>query len=626
MSGETSAPSPDAKPDPGLRASFELFEEQYFLNGQWGHLAELYRERIASPSLADDPEERARLWLRLARVQEEKVGDEDAAIASYRECVALSSEPGAALRRLRGLYMRRRGWATVLQVAELEIETLRNPLERSRLLHEMGDIWEQELGDSEQAQVLHASARELEGESARPFAPAGQGGPATVSRARDHADAGEVESAVAVLRERLAGEPTDLEALDLLFCVLESAGRHAELPAVLEQRAAQATDGETRADLLVRLGALHEQVLADPDAARVAYERAMGADPGNAEAGVALGRLYRASEAHESLRKLLETRIALAPPEAQVALRAELDELDADARDEAEPAQVSAGAALAERLCELEAEGAGTSPPAIRLRLRLAELALDGDDDVARAIAVLSPCVEDDAALPQVGRALRQLYQRSGDHRALVALAQRAAEASPDPSERADWHRAAAAAARDAGDLETVVRCLECVLAETPGDVAAEDALLELRRARGEARPLLALIRRALHRAPPGGQASLHAEAAALLQDRLGDFDGAFVHWRRAVALEPGDQALLERALPCAQATGGPLRRLDLLELAAGAASLPRERARLLARRGALLTDTLTWTEEGVESWRQSLELDPDQPEVRERLAACAAA
>ena len=51
-----------------------------------------------------------------------------------------------------------------------------------------------------------------------------------------------------------------------------------------------------------------------------------------------------------------------------------------------------------------------------------------------------------------------------------------------------------------------------------------------------------------------------------------------------------------------------------------GAATSNEERARLLLRRGDLLASDLGWSEEGVESWRRSLELDPDQAEARSRL------
>ena len=43
-----------------------------------------------------------------------------------------------------------------------------------------------------------------------------------------------------------------------------------------------------------------------------------------------------------------------------------------------------------------------------------------------------------------------------------------------------------------------------------------------------------------------------------------------------------------------------------------------------MAGANTLLTDALAWTDEGADSWRRSLELDPNQPAVRERLAASA--
>jgi tetratricopeptide (TPR) repeat protein len=219
---------------------------------------------------------------------------------------------------------------------------------------------------------------------------------------------------------------------------------------------------------------------------------------------------------------------------------------------------------------------------------------------------------------------LQQLYERAGDPVPLLDLAERAAETSTTTAERVQWLRSAADGARQAGDPARVVRALERILEEQPGDPQAEDALIALHRSRGDARALVAMLRRRLQRAAPGEEAALHAEAASLLEDSLADPDGAFVHWRRAVSLDASDDAILERALACAEATGGPLRQLDLLELAAAAASLPQGRARLLARRGELLTDALAWTDEGADSWRRSLELDPNQPAVRERLAASA--
>ena len=123
-------------------------------------------------------------------------------------------------------------------------------------------------------------------------------------------------------------------------------------------------------------------------------------------------------------------------------------------------------------------------------------------------------------------------------------------------------------------------------------------------------------------RASPRDGLPLHLELAALLKDSLDDPSAALAHWRRALALDPGQPGAIDEALECAERSGGPMQRLDLIDHVAAAATSNEERARLLLRRGDLLAGDLGWSEEGVESWRRSLELDPDQAEARSRLEA----
>jgi tetratricopeptide (TPR) repeat protein len=667
-------PTSSARPDPQSRPSFELFEEHYFHSGEWDDLVALYRARIDDPGLADDPRERARLHIRRGRIFEERIGDEEAAIASYSEAAALAPGRRRAFERLRRLYTRRRSWGTVLQVAELEVEEVRDPVERARLFREMGDIWEHELGDPEQAEQLHGRARLEEGDPAAPAGPATApeaAEPATVERAWRLATEGDTDAAVAVLQERIALDPNEVEALDMLLSVLERAGRTEAMPDVLSQRAAATTDASTRAAVLTQLGVLNEQSLGDLDAARSAYERAFGTDPTNEAVGTALARVYRTHETWDALAMLLEARIAHTDAVLRVALLCELGDLRArhlgqttqaktayeqaleidpgceaaqagqariasgeeqapspdenESTDTDDAQEPDARTLLARSIAELEANGEGTSPSAVRLRLRLAEPVVGASADLSQAIEVLEPCLESESALRDVALPLRRLYEQAQRHKALVTLARRMATLGSDPRERADWQRLGARSALADGCADAAVELYGALLDECPGDAEAESALLDLHRSRGEARPLLALLRRVLHRIEPGHEAPLHVEAATLLETSLGDPDAAFVHWRRAVALDPAEEDVLDRALRCAELTGGALRQLDLLELATSAASAPGDRAQLLARRGALLTDALDWREEGTESWRRSLELDPNQPAVRERLEASAA-
>src|SRR5262245_10968574 len=75
--------------NPDDRVSFEFLEEHRFMQADWTGLADLYRQRQAAPSLANQPRQRAELAMRLAQICEERIGDADAAIRAYTEAVQL---------------------------------------------------------------------------------------------------------------------------------------------------------------------------------------------------------------------------------------------------------------------------------------------------------------------------------------------------------------------------------------------------------------------------------------------------------------------------------------------------------------------------------------------------------
>jgi tetratricopeptide (TPR) repeat protein len=685
--------------DPEAVASFEWLEETHFLAEEWEALADCYRHRLAAESLESQPAARAQLNFRLGQLLEERLGDATGAILAYRECVSLDPSRRAVWERLRGLYAARGSWTAVLQVAELELGQIPGSAERAVLLDELARIWDEELGDAEQAAVHREQAAELRGEVA-PAAPARSEAPDTqapqaeaeeaqtgaaqaddataladdeplVQQAWLAAARGDTTSAVTALRRAMERNPSDIEAIDMLITVLEGAERHTETAELLERRAALAGEKETRAAVLARLGVVRETQLGDATGAAIAHERALAADPDNAGSRAALMRLYRNAERWLELRTLLESSCERAPQDARPRLLCELgallseqfdeseaaiavyeqalaldDELDAarqalealreareteetvgeesaeddDARALNENRSVRVVGVLERKLARIQDEGHDFDGPAIKLRLRIAELRSTTLGDVDGAIAMLAPCIHDPESMLDVAQRLGFLYERAGQHSELIELARRAAELSPDPEERASWYRRAAETARSVGDGETAVTFYHCLLGERPNDRNAEAALLELHRARGEAAPLASLLRSEVARVSSREELPLQLELADLLEDAMENPAAALPHWRRALALDTSQVEALERALRCAGSDGGAVRQLDLLEYLALNATDEASRARLLARRGDLMADSFGWLEEGADCWRRSLELEPNQPGVRSRL------
>jgi tetratricopeptide (TPR) repeat protein len=676
--------------DPDAGASFDLLEEHCFLGERWDELVALYRRRLGAPGLAGDAPHRSRLSHRLAQILEERLRDVEGALDAYRESVRLDPGRRAAWQGLRRLYGARESWAAVLQVAELEAAAIADPSERARLFEEMGDLWQDRLGDREQAEQFRARARsERDGAAPAPGRPApeprSEPAPgldpepapdtdvdpsALVQSAWIAAARGDAPAAVASLRQWIDRHPQDVEAIDMLVTVLDGAERHGEMADLLERRASLAADPVTQAAVLTRLGGVREEQLGDLEGARSAYQRALARDPANPGAQLAFERMCRATESWSDLRGLLEQRVAAGPPAQRARalcqlgalLERQFGDIDAATARFEEALELDPGCAeatealtrlrggdtfpdldaeggeggrenravrivslLERKLERIEADGDGADDAAVKLRLRLAELRGTTLDDPTGAIALLEPCLARESSLRAVAQRLALLYEALGRHQPLIELAMRAAVASSNAEERAEWHRRAAETARGIGNAELAVQFYQHLLEDRPNDRHAEAALLELYRSRGESRLLANLLLAELRRASRRDELALHLELAELFAGDLDDPAAAIAHWRRALALDPTRSEALDAALRCADGNGGAFQQLDLIDHVAAAATRDRDRARLLARRGDLLAQALGWIEEGAESWRRSLALDPEQPELRERLASVAA-
>ena len=98
------------------------------------------------------------------------------------------------------------------------------------------------------------------------------------------AERGDDERALHHLENAQACSPNDPLVLDALADTLANLERNDELASVLERRASAATnEPETRATALAELGELYQGRLADPEAARDAFERASDPDRTRAE-------------------------------------------------------------------------------------------------------------------------------------------------------------------------------------------------------------------------------------------------------------------------------------------------------------------------------------------------------
>jgi tetratricopeptide (TPR) repeat protein len=490
--------------------------------------------------------------------EQERAGGLDAALAAYGELARLHPARREPLQGLRRLYSERGIWDAVLQVAELEIGLLALPDERARLLTQMARIWERELGDTDQAQQLLARARH-ERSAAPPVAseptqksdaPAAK---TLVQRAWLASARGDAHGAVAALHDALARDPADVEALDMLLTVLEGAERYGEMSELLERRAGLAADDATRSVVLARLGALREAQQGDLAGARLAYERALEADPGNRAARSALQRIYRRGGAWPALRALLESATQAGTPSDRAAAHSALGALLEQQLDD--PRAAEAAYAEAVRLAPEDTEALEGLR---RLRAAGALPAPDASAGApearrARAIANLERMLEDPAGPASPAPESVQFdvveVKRARDPASaarVAALREELQHATPDQELPLQIALADLLAGSQSPALALPHARRAAVLAPRDGHLLEQ--ALTAAHAAGGAFAALDLLDDLLASAPDlGVRARLLAHRGDTFADTLGWKDEAAHAWREALEADPRHASARQR-------------------------------------------------------------------------------
>jgi len=390
---------------------------------------------------------------------------------------------------------------------------------------------------------------------------------ATLSR-----EQGDGSEAVSELRRALEHDPGNAELLEELAGDLSRLGRDEELVEILEQQAALASDDPSaRARILARLGSLHEEQLADTEAAIDAFERASSEDPEAKLIVDTLERLYRKTDRWEKLRKHLEDGLEKATGRRSVELHCSLGELMLEQFQNVEAASQSFDAAIAID---------PTARPALEGIERIA-LASGDEDAIVEAFEREASVTTDRSRLSfLVGELVRIFEERDQLDEALLWI-ERLVGAMPE----------------DRRTLETCARFQEKLHHSTELCETLErlDVLLQ-----GEEQ---AANRRRL--------ADLHAA-----NDEV---EAAIDAYRSALEADPGDLPSLRALLPLLEKSER-LReavevRRHLLELLS-----PEERIECLHALGVILSDRLDDAESAIPVFAELAAIPGAPPDSGERL------
>ena len=274
--------------DPTDTEAFRSLESAYERLGRYGELAELYRRRV---DVAETDEERVAVLHRLARTQETKIGDREAAVDTYRELLRYAPDDAEAVSALDRLLSAEGRWAELADHLRQQIDASLGTEAEAELRHRLAGVLAERLDDAPAALDVLEEAVQV-----RP----------------DHAPSIQAIEALGRVPE------LRLRVTQILEPIYRGADDWRKLVEVLEAQVELADYPTDRARLLAEVGRLYEERGGDGARAFEAWARAFVADPHDEAARAELDRLAQALDAWDAQVAAYEQAIAGADDPARV--------------------------------------------------------------------------------------------------------------------------------------------------------------------------------------------------------------------------------------------------------------------------------------------------------------------
>ncbi|MFW6085644.1 MAG: tetratricopeptide repeat protein [Myxococcota bacterium] len=658
---------------PGHPAAFKGLVRLLSEAHKWRELIEVY-ERAVERSRR--PEEAAGYLFKVGSLYEDALGEHVQASDVYRRILTLVPHDIQAIQALQRTSERAGRWEEYLDALQLEMTQTEQDADKVPILHRMGEVLHERLGDWSAAVGRLREALALDphhaptlGTLGRLYHEAGRwedllevyaceleladndtkriallGRMAELCSERIGRDA----AAVDYYKRILKIDPSHGQALRAVAALLEEHGDHEGLLQVLRLQVEALDDPQMRARAAFKMAEIHERRLEDPPRALRAYERALEGMPGHRPSLDAVTRLRAAQSSWKALVDGLLVDAAQSP-DAFLSVDALVEAGEVCMHRLGDPARAitcyerareqvpdNMGVLLGlERLYrrigdhtrladiyESQArvfEDDGAKLTALRELLRLhVHHGTGSEDDVQRtceAILALGP--EDPLALEVLeGRALAQ-----GDRSKLNYVDTRLAASVESAAERAAHHTRIGESLEIRGE-PAALEAYRAALAEDPENIAATRGLSRLAAQMDDPEALAEAARREARVSQDGDTAAdLLVQSARMRTGRLGDFDGAIADLIRAIELSPDHAEAAERLDGLLVSGRDEERLVDLLTRAANSARTPERRVALWKRVALLQAEFLTNIPGAIGALNRVLRTAPDDLDAVRRLA-----
>ena len=575
----------------------------------WDKLDAVFHEiaqGLGDPALARD------YWIRLGQINE-RLGRIDDAAARYSQVLALDPSDAEGLTALDNLYRRTERWNDLIGVFRKRIDLASEPREREELYGQMAAVYEEKLGQPEQA--------------------------------------------IAAYREVLASDDTSLVALAALDALFTRQSMWAELADNLEAQLRLAETDEAQLALMLRLAALREGQMAQVEMAIDTYRQVLDRDATNESALGALERLGKDERFEVAIAEILEPLYRQAgdfakligvhevqvrrsdTPSRKVELLHQIAQLHEDAAGDLNAAFDTFARALAvdpssedtqsglDRLARATSRfadlakvfeglaGSQQDPTLSSALFAMSARVYENDiGDVDSAIAHYRKVLTIDPVNLDAAESLERLFRQSERYPDLSLILQRKSEIIDDVDAKKNALYQAASIEEDVLTRpEPAIAVYLKVLEIDAEDVATIDALIKLYLSLSRWEDLLGVYAKKVDLvADPDEKKRIYYEEGAVYERELGDVARAIDTYQHVLELDPDDLVALGRLDVLYQMAKNWTDLLSILQHEAELTGDPAEGISFQYRIAELYEKHLGDANRAVELYRDILAQQPD--------------
>jgi len=655
--------------------AINALERLYRRTQAWDRLVDVLAKKAL---VIEDPDAAIRLRIQVGELWEDRLGDNERAVAAFKEVLAVDPQNLAALKALDSLYQKTGNMEAYLENLEHQLEVSSPEGDRVEIYQRMATVWESQFGKTDRAadvleKILqlddrnHKAYRDLERlyaqdrkwenlvETYRKHILATND---QTERLDLYTKTGQVlenelrdlDRAIEAYNDALNFEADHTPALSGLARLYEETEQWERAVDIMRRLTAISTDVKEKVDLNYRLGKIHDEHLRSPEVAEEFLSEALSQDATHVPSMLSLLALYKrrgdwvkaaqlmvraeASTANplEKQRLLHEAakiyQEKLSDEDLATQLYARVIELDPEHVETAEPLSElyfkrQEWAKLVP-LMETLARKAGkkTNRELTQLYHRLAKAA-DQMGDSEKALKYYKQSFELDATyLPTLldrAALLYKLEHWDDAFRIYQTILVHHRDTQKD-DQIVDLFFRLGRIKLKLGERTKAVNMFEKALEINGGHRATLDALVDLY---SEGNDWEAVIKqkRALLSATrdPEEKFAINQQIAAIYKEKLNNPQKAIASHLEALDLKPGDRQLLHNLLDLFSETKQWKKAIEILsklsELEQG-----KMRSRFLVAAGNIANYELHSTDDAVEFYNQALDADPDDLKAFERI------